>query len=304
MFARGRQMNPNNLKRRKIWFYQLLCLLLVTGGIAFVLSLHPNQSQLSLANQQQAGEKDQAGTEGKGKTGQKAKEAGACEHKHEAFKQRRDERVQMVEWQIRRRDVRDPNVLEAMLAVPRHAFVRRTDLRRAYDDNPLPIGFGQTISQPYIVGYMTEALKLAPEFTVLEIGTGSGYQAAVCAEIAKQVYTIEIIEQLAQNAEARLKELGYSNVWVKAGDGYFGWPERGPFDAIIVTAAAGLVPPTLIEQLKPGGRLILPLGSPYGAQTLVLVTKDKKGIVSSESLLPVRFVPMVRHITEAGQQKK
>jgi protein-L-isoaspartate(D-aspartate) O-methyltransferase len=225
-------------------------------------------------------------------------------HKHPAFSQRSKERANMVEWQIHMRDVRDPNVLAAMRMVPRHFFVLQSDLRRAYDDNPLPIGFGQTISQPYIVAYMTEKIKLRPDYKVLEIGTGSGYQAAVCAEIAAEIYTIEIIEQLAQSAERRLKDLGYTNVFVKAGDGYFGWEEKGPFDAIIVTAAAGFMPPPLINQLKPNGRMILPLGSPYGAQTLVLVTKDDKGTVGSQGLLPVQFVPMLGRVTEPEQQQK
>jgi len=151
---------------------------------------------------------------------------------------------------------------------------------------------------------MTEALKLDPNYKVLEIGTGSGYQAAVCAEIVHEVYTIEILEELAESAKERLKELGYKNTSVKAGDGYFGWKEKAPFDAIIVTAAAGFVPPPLIEQLKPNGRMILPLGSPFGVQTLVLVTKDDKGKVRSKELLPVRFVPMVGHITEAKRPPK
>ena len=220
------------------------------------------------------------------------------EHTHEAFTQRRFERTRMVDVQIQRRDVRDPNVLASMRTVPRHAFVRPHDLRRAYRDHPLAIGLGQTISQPYIVGYMTDALKLEAESRVLEIGTGSGYQAAVCAEIVREVYTIEILEELAESAKERLKELGYKNVFVKAGDGYFGWEEKGPFDAIIVTCAAGFVPPPLVEQLKPGGRMILPLGSPFGAQTLVLITKNDKGEVRSRSLLPVRFVPMVGRMSE------
>jgi len=186
--------------------------------------------------------------------------------------------------------------------VPRHSLVRKQDQRRAYYDSPIPIGLGQTISQPFIVAYMTEALKLRPGFKVLEVGTGSGYQAAVCAEIVREVYTIEIIEALAKSAKQRLKELCYRNVSAKAGDGYYGWAEHGPFDVIIVTAAAGLVPPPLIEQLKPGGRMILPLGSPYGAQTLVLITKDDKGKVRSRHLLPVRFVPMTGRVIK-GKQK-
>lgn len=220
-------------------------------------------------------------------------------HTHPAFTQRSKERTRMVGWQIRDRGIRDPNTLTSLRTVPRHAFVRPGDLRRAYSDQPLPIGLGQTISQPYIVAYMTEALKLGTDFKVLEIGTGSGYQAAICAEIVRQVYTIEILEGLAESAGERLKKLGYRNVFVKAADGYFGWAENGPFDAIIVTCAAGFVPPPLIEQLKPDGRMILPLGSPFGAQTLVLITKDDKGQVHSRRLLPVRFVPMLGQVTEA-----
>jgi len=218
------------------------------------------------------------------------------EHTHPAFTQRLTERAKMVSWQIRDRGVDDPNTLASLRTVPRHAFVRPGDLRRAYSDQPLPIGLGQTISQPYIVAYMTEALKLRPGFKVLEVGTGSGYQAAVCAEIVREVYTIEILEELAESARKRMKELGYRNVFVKAADGYFGWAENGPFDAIIVTCAAGFVPPPLIKQLKPDGKMILPLGSPFGAQTLVLITRDDKGRVRSRRLLPVRFVPMLGQI--------
>ena len=220
------------------------------------------------------------------------------EHTHPAFSQRCKERVKMVARQIENRGVHDPNVLASLRTVPRHAFVRRSDLRRAYSDQPLPIGLGQTISQPYIVAYMTEALKLRRGFKVLEVGTGSGYQAAVCAEIVREVYTIEILEELAKSAKERLKELGYRNVSVKAADGYFGWKEKVPFDAIIVTCAAGFVPPPLIEQLKPDGQMILPVGSPFGAQTLMLITKDDKGQVHSRRLLPVRFVPMLGRIKE------
>jgi protein-L-isoaspartate(D-aspartate) O-methyltransferase len=188
-----------------------------------------------------------------------------------------------------------------MVTVPRHAFVRLYNSSQAYSDRPLPIGFNQTISQPYIVAYMTGVLELRPDFKILEIGTGSGYQAAVAAEIAAEVYTIEIVEPLAEAAKRRLKNLGYANVFVKAGDGYDGWPEKAPFDAIIVTAAAGLVPPPLIRQLKPGARMVLPIGSPYGLQTLVLINKDEKGNVSSKSLMPVRFVPMLGKVTRGGR---
>ncbi len=223
------------------------------------------------------------------------------DHNHPAFGERIEERERMVAEQIQGfgRDISDSNVLASLRMVPRHAFVRPGDLRRAYADQPLQIGLGQTISQPYIVAYMTEALKLGADYKVLEIGTGSGYQAAVCAEIAREVYTIEIIEELAESAKERLRKLGYMNVSVKAADGYFGWAEYGPFDTIIVTCAAGFVPPPLIEQLKPDGRMILPMGSPFGAQTLVLVTKEDKGSVLSRSLLPVRFVPMLGRVEEA-----
>jgi protein-L-isoaspartate(D-aspartate) O-methyltransferase len=222
-------------------------------------------------------------------------------HDNPAFKERFKERSRMVSWQIRKRGVTDPNVLAAMVTVPRHAFVRPYNSSQAYSDQPLPIGYNQTISQPYIVAYMTGVLKLEPDFRILEIGTGSGYQAAVAAEIAAEVYTIEIVEPLAEAAKRRLKELGYPNVFVRAGDGYDGWPEKAPFDAIIVTAAAGLVPPPLIRQLKPGAKMVLPIGSPYGLQTLVLVNKDEKGNVSSRSLMPVRFVPMLGKITRGGR---
>ncbi len=225
------------------------------------------------------------------------------EHKHPAFTERIEERARMVAEQIKARDVNDPNVLKAMRVVPRHAFVQHPNkniwngnLQRAYGDHPLPIGFDQTISQPYIVAFMTEALELRPDSKVFEIGTGSGYQAAVCAEIAQEVYTIEIVEGLAERAEKLLKELGYRNVFVKAGDGYFGWPEKAPFDAIIGTAAAERIPEPLIEQLKPGGRMILPYETALGFQYLVLVTKDEKGELQKKNVMPVRFVPMTGEV--------
>lgn len=220
------------------------------------------------------------------------------DHLHPAFRQRNRERARMVRRQIRDRGVRDPNVLASLKTVPRHAFVRPRDLDRAYADRPLPIGLGQTISQPYIVAYMTEALNLEPNDKVLEIGTGSGYQAAICAEIAQKVYTIEIVEELAGSAKQRLQTLGYKNVSVRAGDGYSGWKANAPFDAIIITAAAPMVPPPLLEQLKPNGKMILPLGSPFGEQRLVLITKDDQGKVRSRSLFFVRFVPMIGRVTE------
>jgi protein-L-isoaspartate(D-aspartate) O-methyltransferase len=224
------------------------------------------------------------------------------QHKHPAFKERIEERVKMVASQIHARDVNNPNVLKAMQIVPRHAFVRKSERRVAYVDSPLPIGYDQTISQPYIVAFMTEALQLDPNSKVLEIGTGSGYQAAVCAEIAKGVYTIEIVKELAEIAKKRLKELGYPNVFVKAGDGFFGWPEHAPFDAIIGTAAAGRVPEPLIEQLKPGGRMILPVGGPRDFQYLVLITKDDKGNLTRKKVMPVRFVPMTGEVQKPKKE--
>lgn len=225
-------------------------------------------------------------------------------HEHPAFKDRIEARAEMVFWQIRARDVNDPNVLKAMEIVPRHAFVPKERQSLAYGDFPLPIGQGQTISQPYIVGFMTQALGLDPNSKVLEIGTGSGYQAAVCGEIAREVYTIEIVEELAAGARAKLKELGYRNVFVKAGDGFFGWPEHAPFDAIIGTAAAGRIPEKLIEQLKAGGRMILPVGSPQGFQYLILITKDENRNLQQRNVLPVRFVPMTGEVMKPQKESE
>jgi protein-L-isoaspartate(D-aspartate) O-methyltransferase len=176
--------------------------------------------------------------------------------------------------------------------VPRHEFVPERLRRQAYANRPLPIGYGQTISQPYIVALMTDLVEPGADDRVLEIGTGSGYQAAVLATLVGEVYTIEIIEPLGLAARARLERLGYDNVEVRLGDGYYGWPERAPFDAIVVTAAASHVPPPLIQQLKPGGRMVIPVGSRFLVQQLVLVTKDADGRVTTRQLLPVRFVPL------------
>ncbi len=200
-------------------------------------------------------------------------------------------REAMVSRQIAARGVNDPKVLEAMRKVERHKFVPEKHRPRAYNDHPLPIGDGQTISQPYIVALMTDALELDGSEKILEIGTGSGYQAAVLAEICKHVYTIEIVESLGKRAEKTLSELGYDNISVKIGDGYKGWKAHSPFDAIIVTCAPARIPEPLKRQLAEGGRMIIPVGESY-AQELVLLTKIK-GKVKKQSITPVRFVPMV-----------
>jgi len=198
-------------------------------------------------------------------------------------------REAMVREQIASRGLDNPAVLAAMRKVPRHKFVPKYLQHAAYTDQPLPIGEGQTISQPYIVAFMTQALEPTPEMRVLEIGTGSGYQAAVLAEIVKEVYSVEIICSLAKSAEQRLKNLGYKNIWVKCADGYRGWEEHAPYDGIIVTAAPDHIPQPLIDQLAVGGRLVIPVGDFY--QELVLVTKTKTGL-EKKNLLPVRFVPL------------
>jgi protein-L-isoaspartate(D-aspartate) O-methyltransferase len=186
----------------------------------------------------------------------------------------------------------DEKVLDAMLKVPRHEFVPEDQRPYAYDNRPLPIGYGQTISQPYIVAVMTDLLGLEKGDKVLEIGTGSGYQAAILAELTDAVFTIEIIEGLGRQAGERLEQLGYNNVRTLIGDGYYGWPSESPFEAIVVTAAASHIPPPLIEQLKPGGRMIIPVGSRFMVQHLVLVTKDAANKVTTRQILPVSFVPL------------
>ena len=202
----------------------------------------------------------------------------------------REARERMVQEQIVARGIRDPRVLEALRKVPRHRFVPPEMQPSAYEDSALPIGGGQTISQPYVVAFMTEALELKPQDRVLEIGTGSGYQAAVLSLLVREVYSMEIVEPLGREAEARLKKMGYSNVRVRIGDGYRGWPEAAPFDAIMVTAAPLEVPPVLAAQLRPGGRMVVPVGR-Y-VQDLIRLRRTAKGL-ERESLLPVRFVPMV-----------
>ncbi|MBD3336252.1 MAG: protein-L-isoaspartate(D-aspartate) O-methyltransferase [Candidatus Eisenbacteria bacterium] len=202
----------------------------------------------------------------------------------------------MVEQQLQGRDITDRRVLDAMARVPRHLFVPDRYRDQAYSDSPLPIGHGQTISQPYIVALMTQLAGPDPGDRALDIGTGSGYQAGVLAELTKEVYSIEIICPLAEEAEARLDRTGYENVVVRCGDGYQGWPEHAPFDVIIVAAAPDHIPQPLVEQLAPGGRLVLPVGDLY--QELVLVEKDSTGQVQEREIIPVRFVPMTGEAKE------
>jgi protein-L-isoaspartate(D-aspartate) O-methyltransferase len=200
------------------------------------------------------------------------------------------QRQRMVQQQLTPRGIKDERVLAAMGKVLREEFVLPDSRADSYDDGPLPIGYGQTISQPYIVAFMTEQLRPKPTDRVLEIGTGSGYQAAILAELVSEVYSIEIVEPLAKNADATLQRLGYKNVHVKIGDGYKGWPEEGPFDAIIVTCAPDKVPQPLVDQLKDGGRMVIPVGERF-AQELYLLEK-KNGQLKESATLPVRFVPM------------
>ena len=204
------------------------------------------------------------------------------------------QRTHMVETQIAARGVRDARVLAAMRKVPRHLFVDPSARSQAYDDHPVPIGNNQTISQPYIVALMTELLELPPRGRVLEIGTGSGYQSAVLAEIAAEVYSIEILPELAQAAARKLKDLGYTNVEVREGDGYRGWIEHAPFDGIIVTAAPERIPQPLLDQLAVGGHMVIPVGGFF--QELKVFTKEKDGHITEKDIIPVRFVPMTGEI--------
>lgn len=197
----------------------------------------------------------------------------------------------MVEEQIQRRGIQNKAILKVMRETPRHRFIPLESRGRAYGDHPLPIGDGQTISQPYIVALMTDLLQVDTTHKVLEIGTGSGYQAAVLAPLAKWIYTIEIVKPLADRAQNTLKKLGYNNITVKYGDGYKGWPEFSPFDRIIVTAAPPEIPPALVDQLKPGGIMVLPVGSIW--QELMVISKNESGEIKRKTIIPVRFVPMV-----------
>ena len=200
----------------------------------------------------------------------------------------------MIKNQLQSRGIRDDAVLDVMRSVERHNFVPENYRDRAYSDGPLPIGHGQTISQPYIVAFMTEQLQVSSQHKILEIGTGSGYQAAILGELAKHVFTIEIIPELAEGAKNILNHLSYKNITVRAGDGYKGWPEEAPFERIMVTAAPTEVPLELIDQLAPGGRMILPVGAQFLVQYLWVIEKDDQGTVTKEKILPVRFVPMVK----------
>ena len=209
----------------------------------------------------------------------------------------RTQRKKMVHDQIVARGIDDPRILTAMAAVPRHAFVPKQLHPRAYDDHPLPIGEGQTISQPYIVALMTKVLELNGNERVLEVGTGSGYQAAVLARVAQNVHSIEIKKKLCRRAAETLADIGFDSIQTRCGDGYFGWPEAAPFDAIMITAAVDHIPPPLVKQLKEGGRLVLPLGNPFVYQNLVLVTKENNDI-KVQSITGVLFVPMTGHALE------
>ena len=203
-------------------------------------------------------------------------------------------RMNMIETQIKKRGITDQTILDAMKKVNRHEYVQENFERLAYSDRPVPIGFGQTISQPYIVAFMSHKLNVASHHKVLEIGTGSGYQAAVLAELSDHVYTIEIIPELAKRAEKVLKKNDYDNITIRIGDGYKGWPEHAPFDRIMVTAAPKEIPEKLVEQLAPGGIMVLPVGETVMMQYLWLITKDNDGQIEKEKILPVRFVPMVK----------
>ena len=214
------------------------------------------------------------------------------------FTRQRETMVREIEAQVEqtgiylRTDQLDAPVISAMRKVPRHEFVPAEQRDSAYANRPLPIGHGQTISQPYIVAIMTHLLQLAPGARVFELGTGSGYQAAVLAELAGDIHTIEIIPELADQARIRFKRLGYARIRTRQGDGYFGWPEAGPFDGIIVTAAADHVPPPLVRQLRDGGRMVIPVGHRFGVQQLLLITKGPGGELQTRQILPVRFVPL------------
>jgi protein-L-isoaspartate(D-aspartate) O-methyltransferase len=302
-WERGSSMSANHPGSVRKPIYMFVCLLAVlVVGLGIYALQRSTRPGLTFASEDKKVDANERAADANEQAEPNRVGVRRPDHNHPAFSERVQERERLVRIHIEQQRFaeigKDPNVVKSMRTVPRHAFVRKSDLWQAYANHPLPIGLGQTISQPFIVAFMTETLKLDPNSRVLEVGTGSGYQAAVCAEIAREVYTIEILEKLAKSGKERLKKLGYHNVFVKAADGYYGWQEKGPFDAIIVTCAAGFVPPPLVEQLKPGGRMILPRGSPYGSQWLVLVTKDDKGKVRTKRLMGVRFVPMTGRVSK------
>ena len=214
------------------------------------------------------------------------------------YGRQREKMIEAIEADLRatsiylKKETLNPRVMEAMNTVPRHALVPKSQRSQAYRNRPLPIGYGQTISQPYIVAIMTDLLNPQPEHRVLEVGTGSGYQAAILSRLVQQVYTIEIIEELGKRAKKDLTGLGYDNILGRISDGYYGWQQHAPFDGIVVTATASHVPPPLIKQLKPGGRMIIPVGSRFLTQQLLLIVKDEEGNVTTQQILPVRFVPL------------
>jgi protein-L-isoaspartate(D-aspartate) O-methyltransferase len=219
----------------------------------------------------------------------------AAESEQDAARRRMVREIEQTQLEVTTetgRKALDPKVLAVMAQVPRHHFVPPSRQSEAYDNRPLPIGYGQTISQPYIVALMTDLLRPQPGDRVFEVGTGSGYQAAVLARLVKEVYSVEIIEPLGKDAGQRLTRLGYANVQVKVADGYHGWPQHAPFDAIVVTAAGSHVPPPLVRQLKPGGRMVIPVGTSFLTQQLMLIEKQEDGTVVSQQILPVRFVPL------------
>jgi protein-L-isoaspartate(D-aspartate) O-methyltransferase len=217
-----------------------------------------------------------------------------CFSRYEDSQKYKKLRYKMVNQQIAARDIYNQKVLQAMRDVPRHLFVPERRKKSAYGDFPLPIGYGQTISQPYIVALMTDLLKPEKDNIALEVGTGSGYQAAVLSKIVKKIYTVEIITPLGEAAEKRVNELGYKNITVRISDGYFGWEQYAPFDCIIVTAASDHIPPPLVKQLKNGGKMAIPVGKPFQVQKLMLVEKSEKGEIRIKNILPVRFVPLRR----------
>jgi len=210
----------------------------------------------------------------------------------------RQQMIKEIEWDVYQtssyigRDQLNAEVMQVMGQVPRHEFVPESEQWAAYDNRPLPIGYGQTISQPYIVALMTDLLAVAKDAKVLEVGSGSGYQAAILSLLVKEVHSIEIIPELAQQCRKRLARLGYSNITIHQGDGYYGLENEGPFDAIVVTAAASYIPPPLVKQVKPGGRMVIPVGTPFAVQHLMLLKKNDQGIISMRQVLPVRFVPL------------